>query len=277
MHKLILILSDVLPVLAQIVGPNQGRRQHRSISEGIFSCRCLHGLRRMALCGMFLFLFYSIISLILSLLRVIDIDHRTTHLRIATRSGNILHNNLLSTIMGYNREQTPNVHDVLTRSKSSVVILLRYRRGSHLEQVCHMVSIVSRNDRRRHHHSGVSMGARTCCCEYFQTRKLPAPCLSSSLSSALFGIIVLTVYLRKSTTGSQRGVSLNMILAANTTLLRLVESWTTLDISLGAIAHLRLMEQKTPREDQLWEHHSPRKGWPSKGTIKIKNITVSYE
>lgn len=83
-------------------------------------------------------------------------------------------------------------------------------------------------------------------------------------------------------TGGQIGVALNMILVANTTLLRLVKSWTGLEISLGAVARLRDVEQTTPREDeeQLDRDVNPRvappPGWPSAGAVQLSGVTASY-
>lgn len=49
------------------------------------------------------------------------------------------------------------------------------------------------------------------------------------------GLVTLAVLLRGTTTAGQIGMALNIVLVANTTLLGLVESWTNLEISLGAM------------------------------------------
>lgn len=49
------------------------------------------------------------------------------------------------------------------------------------------------------------------------------------------GLVTLAVLLRGTTTAGQIGMALNIVLAANATLLGLVESWTNLEISLGAM------------------------------------------
>lgn len=49
------------------------------------------------------------------------------------------------------------------------------------------------------------------------------------------GLIALAVYLKGTTTSSQIGMALNLVLVANTTLLALVNSWTNMEISLGAM------------------------------------------
>jgi hypothetical protein len=48
-------------------------------------------------------------------------------------------------------------------------------------------------------------------------------------------LITLAVSLKGSTSAAQIGMSLNIVLIANTTLLGLVTSWTNMEISLGAM------------------------------------------
>lgn len=89
-------------------------------------------------------------------------------------------------------------------------------------------------------------------------------------------IIHLAVTLRGQTTGGQVGVALNIVLLANTTLLRLVEYWTRLEISLGAISRLKMLETETPSENADWETLEPPSQWPHEGRIKFKNVTAAY-
>lgn len=49
------------------------------------------------------------------------------------------------------------------------------------------------------------------------------------------GVITLALFLRGTTTASQIGMALNIVLVANTTLFSLVTSWTNMEISLGAM------------------------------------------
>ncbi|KAF4636442.1 hypothetical protein G7Y89_g1648 [Cudoniella acicularis] len=90
------------------------------------------------------------------------------------------------------------------------------------------------------------------------------------------GIITVAVVLKGTTTAGQIGIALNLILVANTTLLRLVESWTGLEISLGAIARLKSAVNETPQEDEPSENIVPDESWPSAGSIELDNVTVSY-
>ncbi|KAI9643325.1 hypothetical protein NHQ30_007944 [Ciborinia camelliae] len=89
-------------------------------------------------------------------------------------------------------------------------------------------------------------------------------------------VVAMAVTYRDHVSGAQVGIALNIMLVATTTLLKLVESWTTLEISLGAIYRLRTLEKMTPFEGGMtWNLELPE-SWPSRGDIEIKNITASY-
>ncbi|OTB18548.1 hypothetical protein K445DRAFT_315377 [Daldinia sp. EC12] len=90
------------------------------------------------------------------------------------------------------------------------------------------------------------------------------------------GVIALAVVLRDTTSGGQVGVALNIVLVANTTLLRLVEAWTNLEISLGAIARIKNLEEEVLPEDQPFEIDTPPETWPSSGSVGIHGLTASY-
>lgn len=68
-----------------------------------------------------------------------------------------------------------------------------------------------------------------------------------------------------------------MILAASATLLKLVENWTTLEISLGAVARLKGAVEESPRETGPGEDLIPGDGWPEAGALELENVTVAYK
>jgi ATP-binding cassette subfamily C (CFTR/MRP) protein 1 len=90
-------------------------------------------------------------------------------------------------------------------------------------------------------------------------------------------VVAMAVIFRGHVSGAQVGIALNIMLVANTTLLKLVESWTTLEISLGAIARLKMLEKMTPFEVRKASNLEPAANWPSRGHIEFKNITASYQ
>ncbi|THV47959.1 hypothetical protein BGAL_0277g00120 [Botrytis galanthina] len=95
-------------------------------------------------------------------------------------------------------------------------------------------------------------------------------------AAVVTSVIALAVAYRDHVSGAQVGIALNIMLVANTTLLKLVESWTTLEVSLGAIARLKTLENMTPLEGGMAQTLEPVASWPSKGNVEFKNITASY-
>lgn len=89
--------------------------------------------------------------------------------------------------------------------------------------------------------------------------------------------IALTIILRNDATGAKMGMSMNVVLVANTTLLRLVESWTSFEISTQAVSRLKELETTVPREDSTPPvRHVPDESWPIAGSLVMKNVQVSY-
>lgn len=98
--------------------------------------------------------------------------------------------------------------------------------------------------------------------------------LAATFATSVVGIAVT---FRGQVTGAQVGIALNIMLVANTTLLKLVENWTTLETSLGAIARLKSLEKMIPLEEQNPRNNlGATEKWPSRGHIQFENITASY-
>jgi ATP-binding cassette subfamily C (CFTR/MRP) protein 1 len=98
------------------------------------------------------------------------------------------------------------------------------------------------------------------------------------LAVALIAIMVisLTVFYSTENASADVGIALNMVLVTNTTLLRLVESWTTLEVSVGAAARLKELEDRVPNEeDHAVETVVPR-DWPLAGSLTLKGVRVCY-
>lgn len=100
--------------------------------------------------------------------------------------------------------------------------------------------------------------------------------LNLIVNGIAIGLIALAVIWRGTTTGGDIGAALNLILVANTTLVRLVESWASLEVSLGAIARLRNVELYTPQEDLPEEDLVTYAGWPTKGEAHIADLDAGY-
>lgn len=98
------------------------------------------------------------------------------------------------------------------------------------------------------------------------------------LMVAAVGIVVVALATRvpSQSSGAAIGIALNNILGFNQSLRLLVEGWTQLETSLGAIARLRNFELTTPPEDQPGERETPPAAWPDKGRIDFTDLTASY-
>jgi ABC-type multidrug transport system fused ATPase/permease subunit len=96
-------------------------------------------------------------------------------------------------------------------------------------------------------------------------------------AAVAIGVIATAVRLRGQISGGQIGVALNIMLVANTTLLKLIESWTNLEVSLGAVARLKALEATTPSEVDRNAIFEPLRGWPSAGHVEFKGVTAAYQ
>ncbi|KEQ92274.1 hypothetical protein AUEXF2481DRAFT_47927 [Aureobasidium subglaciale EXF-2481] len=98
------------------------------------------------------------------------------------------------------------------------------------------------------------------------------------LAVAVVAIVVigLAVFYTGEKSSADVGIALNIVLVANTTLLRLVESWTTLEVSVGAAARLKELEDTVPKEDNLAVDIVVPSNWPSAGALTLKNVRVCY-
>ena len=89
-------------------------------------------------------------------------------------------------------------------------------------------------------------------------------------------LIALTIGYRDTTTGAGIGLALNLIIVANSTLLKLVQSWASLETSLGAVSRLKGVQDSVSVEDEVCDTSDPGPLWPLSGETMIENISVSY-
>lgn len=98
------------------------------------------------------------------------------------------------------------------------------------------------------------------------------------LVAALSVITVgLAVWFRASTTGGQTGIALNIILTISTTLTRLLQSWTQLETSLGAVSRIKSLEATLEPEHREYERIEPPVHWPATGTVEFQDVVASYK
>lgn len=89
-------------------------------------------------------------------------------------------------------------------------------------------------------------------------------------------VITMAVKLRGSTDPGSLGLSLNNVLSFNDILTVLLQFWTQLEVSLGAIARTREFSVQTPSEPQPALHTSLQETWPEHGGIEIRNLNAQY-
>lgn len=90
-------------------------------------------------------------------------------------------------------------------------------------------------------------------------------------------VISLAVVFRSSTTGGQIGVALNVVMLISLTLIRLLEQWTQLETSLGAVARIKSLEDTLLPEDKAGETVEPFGHWPEKGAVEFRDVTAAYK
>ena len=89
-------------------------------------------------------------------------------------------------------------------------------------------------------------------------------------------VVTLAVQLRSSTNAGLIGIALNNILTFNQGLSGLVNYWTQLETSLGAIARLKSFEAKVLPEAKAGEDVIPPESWPEAGAVEFQQVSASY-
>lgn len=90
-------------------------------------------------------------------------------------------------------------------------------------------------------------------------------------------VVSLAIAFKASTTGGQIGVALTVILTISSTLVRLLESWTQLETSLGAVSRIKTLEETLRPEDKESEDSIPSPEWPDKGAIEFQEVVAAYK
>ncbi|KAJ6443435.1 Cyclic peptide transporter [Purpureocillium lavendulum] len=95
---------------------------------------------------------------------------------------------------------------------------------------------------------------------------------------AAIAIVLVGFALGFSNTATQGSIGLALInvMEFNQSLSMLINSWTGLETSLGAIARLKSFIAETKTEDLDMEHEMPPADWPRRGAIELKNVTAKY-
>ncbi|OAA75848.1 ABC multidrug transporter [Akanthomyces lecanii RCEF 1005] len=90
-----------------------------------------------------------------------------------------------------------------------------------------------------------------------------------------FVLVMITLFTEDSTSKPAVGLAFLGILAFNRTIEFLLQSWTQLETSLGALLRLRQFKKETPQENKQALVTLPE-NWPSVGKVDITNVTARY-
>lgn len=98
------------------------------------------------------------------------------------------------------------------------------------------------------------------------------------LTTAVLALLVVgvSVHLRGSVSVSLTGVSLVQLISMSETLNMLIQFWTSIETSIGAVARIKQFAEDTGEETLPGEKSVPPARWPGQGHITISNISASY-
>ncbi|TGO57755.1 hypothetical protein BCON_0062g00250 [Botryotinia convoluta] len=95
-------------------------------------------------------------------------------------------------------------------------------------------------------------------------------------------LVALVVKLRYTADAGLVGLALVNIMGFNTTLSAVIIHWTATETSVGAVERIKSFVRETPDENRKEDEDAGEgeievpEDWPSKGAIRIENITASY-
>lgn len=82
---------------------------------------------------------------------------------------------------------------------------------------------------------------------------------------------------KNTTSGAAVGVGMLNVLNFGQTIAALIEHWTSLETSIGAVARLKQLEADIKPETLPSETSEPPKGWPTVGSVSYHNVSASYK
>ncbi|KAF7194977.1 ABC multidrug transporter B [Pseudocercospora fuligena] len=89
-------------------------------------------------------------------------------------------------------------------------------------------------------------------------------------------VVSLAMTVPSASSAGAVGVSLLGVLGFSSYLSFVINAWTALETSLGAVARCKNFEASTASEDKQEECETPPVDWPSRGEVNFKSITAAY-
>lgn len=90
-------------------------------------------------------------------------------------------------------------------------------------------------------------------------------------------IVGFSVKLRGSVSVGLTGVSLVQLITMSETLNMLIQFWTSIETSIGAVARIKQFAEETPNESLPGEDQEVPANWPEKGHVVIQALEASYD
>ncbi|KAF5000611.1 hypothetical protein FGRMN_1643 [Fusarium graminum] len=89
-------------------------------------------------------------------------------------------------------------------------------------------------------------------------------------------LVGLAVRLRDEVDVGLTGVSLVQLISLSETVNMLIQFWTSIETSIGAVARIKQFAEETGEENLPGETQEPPSQWPDKGRIQINGLSASY-
>ncbi|PTB70684.1 P-loop containing nucleoside triphosphate hydrolase protein [Trichoderma citrinoviride] len=90
-------------------------------------------------------------------------------------------------------------------------------------------------------------------------------------------VVGFSVKLRGSVSVGLTGVSLVQLISMSETLNMLIQFWTSIETSIGAVARIKQFAEETPNESLPGEDREVPAHWPHQGHIVIRDLEASYD
>lgn len=94
---------------------------------------------------------------------------------------------------------------------------------------------------------------------------------------AVLATIATVLATQLKTNSGLTGVSFISLLSLTGMIANMMQNYTELEISLGAVNRFATFSESTPPEPLTGEDIVPDKDWPSRGEIQIENVSAVYE
>jgi ATP-binding cassette subfamily C (CFTR/MRP) protein 1 len=94
---------------------------------------------------------------------------------------------------------------------------------------------------------------------------------------AVMAVLVVTLSTQLRSNTGFTGASMVSLMSFGKTLASLIQMYTLLETSIGAVRRLKAFSENTAPEDLPGEDIVPPISWPERGRIEMQGVTASYE